>query len=85
MYFTDFSEFSRFCFDHCIQCDLQRVLLGAERAVDTLHHYHKRTSATDRPTGPENRGKPAGISREYYFPGLSEFSNEIQRLAHVRT
>ena len=35
----------------CIQMDLQKPLLGAERRVDALGHYHERTSRTSGPTG----------------------------------
>ena len=34
------------------QIDLLKPLLGAERRVDALGHYHERTSQTSHPAGP---------------------------------
>ena len=66
--------------------DLLKPLFGAERAIDTLYHYHITSEAPDNSTGPATRGNTAATLRQHFFPCLMEFRfqrNEIQRLAHV--
>ena len=58
------------------QIDLLKPSDRVERAIDTLGHYHKRTSAPGRPTGPVSVGIAAGFSRDYFFIGLVEFPSQ---------
>ena len=63
--------------------DLLKPSGRVERAIDTLHHYHKGTSNPGRSTGPASGGIGPALSRHYYFPCPWEFWDEIQRLTHV--
>ena len=67
---------------------LQKPLLGAVRPIDTLHHYmyHIASVGSEAPgnsTGPATRGNGAAISRQYFFPMVTQYGNEVQQAAHV--
>ena len=81
-----FEEFSSFFCDGptpCTQMDLLKPLLGAERTIDTIDHYYKRTPAPGNPRDAQSNG----IQMEFlwnfiFYHGVKE-TNQIQNRSHI--
>ena len=62
--------------------DLLEPLLGVERTIDTLGHYHKHISAPGNPRDAQTNGILVEFWWNFIFPAGVRYTNQIQNRSH---